>query len=95
MLERELPLSMGVGEDTVGSLGSKVTSPPDLSTTVHWLADGHATPLTPDSDEAITVGVAVLGDAGSNVTSVPVSSTTVHWLADGHATPFVPGMSKS
>jgi hypothetical protein len=52
---------------------------------VHWLADGHATPLNP-LPGSIVIGVGVPGAVGLNVTSRPAPPTTVHWLADGHAT---------
>jgi hypothetical protein len=66
-----------------GESGSNVTSLPRESTSVHWVADGHARAFTPPPG-SIRAGVGVPGDCGSNVTSSPVWSTAVHWLADGH-----------
>jgi hypothetical protein len=39
------PLSITTGVGVPGEAGSKVTSWPLASNPVHWLADGHATPL--------------------------------------------------
>jgi hypothetical protein len=54
--------------------------PPFPETAVHWLLDGHATPLRTWKSTLAIVGVP--GEVGLNVTSRPKSSTAVHWLAD-------------
>ena len=68
-----------------GDPGLNVTSPPELSTAVHWLAEGHATPSRELPPSAV-MEAGVPGDPGLNVTSPPELSTAVHWPAEGHAT---------
>ena len=57
---------MGVGAP--GEVGLNVTSRPKLSTAVHWLLDGHATPFSPSPAASMAMGVGVPGEVGSNVT---------------------------
>ena len=65
------PASIVVGVGVPGAVGLNVTSRPSLSTAVHWLADGHATPVRPPP-VSIVVGVGLPGAVGLNVTSLPV-----------------------
>jgi hypothetical protein len=59
-----------IGVGLPGAVGLKVISSPTLSTTVHWLVEGHETPLDWLTGSNV-IGVGLPGAVGLNVVSRP------------------------
>src|SRR5258708_39992918 len=79
--------SMGGGGGAQGAVGSNVTCFPPLSTAVHRVVDGHATPVGLVAS-TMTGNPTASGAVGLKVTSAPLPSTVVHCVVDEQAVAF-------